>query len=84
MVNSKEIVKIADAEFSEDKNYRYSLCRIFNSDLPLILYIMYNPSTADRTDDDPTIKRLINRTSGLGYGGFYVSLYSYRLTETKE
>lgn len=52
--------------------YRYELWRIWDDELPLILFIGLNPSRANKTDDDPTIRRLIGFTKRYGYGGFYI------------
>jgi hypothetical protein len=45
-------------------------------------WIMLNPSTADATFDDPTIKRCMGFAQDLGYGGIEVAnLYAYRATK---
>ena len=67
-----------DAVISNDRKHRYSLNRIWDNDKPKVLFIMLNPSLANSDQDDPTIRRLINFTKQLGYGGFYVgNLFSY-------
>lgn len=67
-----------DALISSDKKHRYSLKRIWDDKKPKVLFIMLNPSLANSDKDDPTIRRLINFTKQLGYGGFYVgNLFSY-------
>lgn len=47
------------ARFSEDSKYRYCLWRTWTDDpMPgYVAFIGLNPSTADETDDDPTIRR---------------------------
>ena len=55
-----------------NKNKRYSLWRIWNQDLPKILYIMLNPSIANHIEDDSTIRRLNYFTKKFGLGGFFV------------
>lgn len=66
-------------------NYRYQLWRIWDENKPLILFIMLNPSTADHTVDDPTIRRVIGFAKSWDYGGvFVVNLYAYRCTKPKD
>lgn len=66
------------ARFSTCKTYRYALWRQW-SDLPLVLFVMLNPSTADETRDDPTIRRCISLARQWGYGGCLVgNLFALR------
>lgn len=72
------------AKISECGTYRYQLWRIWDKDLPKVLFIMLNPSTADANTDDPTIRRCIGFAKSWGYGGFYVgNLFAYRSTSPK-
>lgn len=69
------------AMLSADRLYRYKLWRIWRNDLPKVLFIMHNPSTADVYVDDPTIRRCIGFAQAWGYGGFYVgNLSPFRAT----
>jgi hypothetical protein len=69
------------AVISECGTYRYKLWRIWDESLPMVLFIMHNPSTADADLDDPTIRRCINFAKDWGYGGMYVGNVSpYRST----
>ena len=45
------------AVFSKDRRFRYILRRKVGWDERVCLFIMLNPSTADETHDDPTIRR---------------------------
>lgn len=73
------------AEVSTDGQYRYSLWRIWDSSKPLILFICLNPSTADATVDDPTIRRCISFARSWGYGGLYMgNLFAFRATNPAE
>ena len=48
---------------------------------PLILFIGLNPSTADETKNDPTIRRCINFAKDWGYGGVMIAnLFAFRST----
>lgn len=46
------------------------------------MFIGLNPSTADETENDPTIRRCIDYAQRWGYGGIYVTnLFAYRATD---
>ena len=51
---------IKGASFSKDKLHRFSLFRIWDYELPKVLFIMFNPSEANQKEDDPTIRRVID------------------------
>lgn len=68
------------AKFDASMNYRYSLEREW-SDAPCIGFVMLNPSTADATNDDPTIRRCTRFAQFWGYGAIeVVNLFAYRAT----
>jgi len=70
-----------DALLSEDRIYRYSLSRTWNTSKPYILFVGLNPSTADENKDDPTIRRCINYAKCWSYGGLWMAnLFAYRAT----
>ena len=60
------------ATFSQCGNYRYKLWRIWDSSKPMIAFIGLNPSTANATSDDPTIRRVKGFAKQWGYGGVYM------------
>lgn len=67
--------------------YRYTLFRSGlggtrgNSSL---CWVMFNPSTADESNDDPTIRRVIGFTKREGYGSLWVvNLFAARSTKPK-
>lgn len=77
-----ELFAKSNAIFSEDRQYRYSLSRKWNDELPVVLFIGLNPSTADETQDDPTIRRCIAFARDWGYGGIMmVNLFALRATD---
>ena len=57
------------AIFSDCRKYRYALWRTWDEEKPILSVIGLNPSTANETMDDPTIKRVKAIARNLGYGG---------------
>ena len=67
------------ADFSDCGRYRYKLWRTWDDIRPDVMFIMLNPSTADATADDPTIRRCIGFAHDWGYGGVRVgNLFAWR------
>ena len=66
------------AVFSPDFLHRYFLRRELRVDLDAqhrrIVFVMLNPSTADHTNNDPTVTRCINFATGWGYTELVLSL----------
>jgi len=49
------------------------------------MFIALNPSTADETEDDPTIRRCIGFARAWGFGGLIVAnLFGFRATKPKD
>lgn len=72
------------ALFSECKKYRYSLWREWEPNATRVTFIGLNPSTADETVNDPTIRRCIGYAKDWGYGGInMLNLFAYRSTDPK-
>lgn len=72
------------AELSKDEVYRFRLWRIWNTDLERLVWIMLNPSDADASDDDPTVRKCIGFARRLGFGGIeIVNLYAFRTPSPK-
>lgn len=78
-------MNLAWAHFSPCKLYRYDLYRKVAGDgSGTLVVVMLNPSTADATNDDPTIRRV------MGFGrqwGFYavrvLNLFAIRATDPR-
>ncbi|MBP2302549.1 DUF1643 domain-containing protein [Azospirillum picis] len=75
----------ASAAISPSGSYRYWLRRdlgMLNLGKPPVVFCMLNPSTADATEDDPTIRRCADfaeRWSAPWFG--VVNLFAYRSTD---
>lgn len=75
---------IRSATISECGLYRYDLRRSWAVG-PHITFLMFNPSTADGKEDDPTITRCIGFAKSWGFSGLYVvNLYAYRATKVSD
>ncbi len=67
------------AVFSDDRRYRYLLRRRIGGSRKRALFVMLNPSTADETRDDPTIRRCIGFARRWGFGALeVVNLFALR------
>jgi hypothetical protein len=72
----------AGAVLSECGQFRYRLWRRWDQTLPILGYVMLNPSTADATEDDQTIRKCVGFARRLGYGSIeVVNLFAYRARE---
>lgn len=73
------------AYYSLCEAYRYGLRRVWNADLPDLLYIMLNPSTATELQNDPTIESCQRRARRLGFGGMRITnLFAWRATRPED
>lgn len=76
------------ASFSPDRIYRYSLWRSWSlmpsmTD-PFVNFICLNPSTADETTDDNTIRKCIKFSKSWGFSRMCVTnLFAFRATDPK-
>ena len=72
------------ATLSADRAYRYLLTRRWG-DGPAMTWIMLNPSTADASDDDPTIRRCIGFARREGCAAIQVvNLFALRAADPRE
>jgi hypothetical protein len=73
------------AKISDDGLYRYALGRRWMPDGPVATFVMLNPSTADGTVDDPTIRRCIGFARSWDCAALHVlNLYAWRATDPQE
>lgn len=72
----------SSATFSADRRYRYTLERSWDETKPPFVVIGLNPSTADETTDDPTIRRCIGFAKREGCGSLLMlNLFGFRATD---
>lgn len=70
------------AILDDSREYRYRLWRTWDVDKPVLAFVMLNPSTADESDDDPTIRRCLGYAKDWGYGKLVVgNLFAYRTSD---
>ncbi len=74
------------AEFSQCRTYRYVLWRRWGwyEHAKQVMFIGLNPSTADETKDDPTIRRCIRFAKDWGFNGLLMmNAFAFRATDPK-
>lgn len=82
MIGDGFFTHLTGAIFSHCGRYRYTLTREWNGSTSPLTFIMLNPSTADASVDDPTIRRCIGFARTRGFGGLRVlNLFAFRSTD---
>lgn len=72
----------ASATISPCETYRYDLQRSWIGGEGYVLFVGLNPSTADATQDDPTIRRCIGYAKAWGFAGLRMgNLFAWRGTD---
>lgn len=70
---------------SKDHIYRYELSRVWDENLPVLLLIMMNPSTASKNENDPSVAKCMRYAEDWGYGTLLVGNgFAYRATDHKQ
>ena len=73
---------IIKATFSKCQKYRYGLSEIWDTNKPLVLWLLMNPSVACVEYGDPTLRRTGMFSRSWGYGGQLVgNILAYRSTD---
>lgn len=80
------IYETTHAVLSDDRTYRYRLDRVWDkSSHRRMVVIGLNPSTADETTDDPTIRRCVHFAQREACGGLIMlNLFAFRATDPRE
>jgi hypothetical protein len=72
------------AVISPCRRYRFALWRRWNCG-PQVLFVLLNPSTADETADDPTVRRCLGFARSWGFAALAVgNLFALRSTSPAE
>jgi hypothetical protein len=77
----------SDAIISDCRSYRYRLSREWDTftGAGTVLWVMLNPSTADASLDDPTIRRCLGFSKAWGFAGLLVgNLFALRSKDPKD
>lgn len=75
---------VRTAHFSPCRRYRYWLRVAWDESLPLLVVCGLNPSTADETKDDPTLRRVQGFARDMGRGGvLMLNAFAWRSTDPK-
>lgn len=70
--------------FSDCTRYRYGLSEIWDERLPLVMFLMMNPSVAGTEHADPTLIKTGKFARRWGYGGQLIgNVHGYRVTNSK-
>jgi hypothetical protein len=96
-VHSKDLFPVRRTILSACRKYRYTLWRDWDMDLltgcaddakDLDSYAMFvglNPSTADETKDDPTIRKCVGFAKRWGFAGLMMTnLFAFRATDPRQ
>ena len=72
------------AILSQCRTYRYYLWRRWREGTRIVAFVGLNPSTADETIDDPTIRRCISFAKSWEFDALRIlNLFAYRTTDPK-
>ncbi|MGI6657815.1 MAG: DUF1643 domain-containing protein [Dethiobacteraceae bacterium] len=59
--------------------------RCWNTNRPKATFVLLNPSTADETENDPTVSRCVRYAVNWGYGSLYVvNIFALRSTDPRQ
>ena len=77
-----DLFGLGGAVFSDDRVHRYTLTRVWDRSREVAMFIGLNPSTADETQDDPTIRRCTRFARDWGFGGLVMTnIFAFRSTD---
>ena len=81
----RDLFTDSDAILSPCGAYRYRLSRTWDEALNPVVWVCLNPSTADASQDDPSIRRMMGFARGWLAGGIVVvNLFAARATDPRQ
>lgn len=84
-VRSNQAMRSSAADISDDQAYRWSLWRTWPAGESTVLFVCCNPSTADGTEDDPTVRRCVAYAQAWGYRAVAIgNLYAFRTSKPRD
>lgn len=73
------------AVFSPCRTWRYHLQQVWDTSKPNLIWLLLNPSTADETQNDPTVERCEKRARMWGFGGVEIfNIFGFRATDPSD
>lgn len=73
------------AALSPCGTYRYTLMRVWDPFAPCVLWACLNPSKANASEDDPSVRKMVGFARRWGYGSItIVNLFAYRATDPRD
>lgn len=82
---AEDIKKSSATWGGANKEYRYTLKRIWNEKLPKCVVIGLNPSTATEEADDPTVRRCVGFAKREGCGSLCIlNIFAFRSTNPRK
>jgi hypothetical protein len=73
-----------DCRFSPNRRYRYEWWEVWGDRASFAQFVCLNPSTADESRADPTVRRVVGFAKRWGYGAVVMTnLFAFRATDPR-
>lgn len=75
---------VGTASFDADRRYRFRLSRVWDAGRARCCFVLLNPSTADATTEDPTLRRCVSFARRWGFGAVeVVNVFALRASDPR-